>query len=875
MAAHHNAAHRNRGSSVKLQYTALFLLLAMAVLFQFRASVDVMVGLKGEESIPRPILIVRGGSNVIDRPLPHGTSAGLKSGDRILEIDGVPFVGFKQLYTNEATIHAVRESDGASQPITVRLKRTNRPSPIGATADFLYSLFLPGIMPWICLVLGFWVAFVRPRDPQAWLLLSVMLSFPHLIDVGQRGHWEDGLRQFSTVWRSLMLGIFPGAMAFFGVYFGERWSFDRKLPWLKWLIAIPSLAAAVIAAAHSVAQLENFDLARSLQPVAPYAALTPNLMTPFGIGFFFLAMGWKGTATENPDVRRRLRLLLWGAQIALGPLGLVLLIGLIRGVPPFRAVPFGVFLLALSFFLLFPLTLVYVIIVHRAMDVRVAVRQGIQYAFVRGGAAVFFVLVGIAILLSAILYSQSANLNRPNQIKVIAFGVLALFLLQRLRIQIARWIDKRFFRDAYDAERILSDLGEEVRTIVDPSKLAGTVGARIAQSLHIPRVAFLLAGDQGFRPAFALGYDRPPEVSFQSSAALIKQLTTAHDPVQIYFDDEDSWVYNTPDLTDAERENLRRLESQLILPLAVKEKLLGFISLSQKRSEEPYSGTDLRLLRSLASQTGLALENSRLTAAFAKEAAQRERLNREVEIAREVQERLFPQKIPKIQGLDCAGGCRPALGVGGDYYDFLVLPNDRLGVVIGDVAGKGIGAALLMASLQASVRAQALYAGRDVASLISQVNSLVYESSASNRYATLFYAQIDTKTLELDYVNAGHNPPLLLRKCADGLQVQHLDVGGTVVGLLPRFDYKQGTIQLQPGDLLVAFTDGISEAMNSRDEEWGEDNLIQAAGGAGNLSAPELIPVIVDAADKFAAGAPQHDDMTLVIVRVGEKTPAV
>jgi sigma-B regulation protein RsbU (phosphoserine phosphatase) len=193
------------------------------------------------------------------------------------------------------------------------------------------------------------------------------------------------------------------------------------------------------------------------------------------------------------------------------------------------------------------------------------------------------------------------------------------------------------------------------------------------------------------------------------------------------------------------------------------------------------------------------------------------------------------------------------------------LSDGRLGIVIGDVSGKGIAAALLMASLQASVRGQTLHQSKTLAQLISHVNTLIYEASASSRYATLFYAQIDPRTLALEYVNAGHNPPLLLR--ASG-QVERLEKGGTVVGLLPAFPYQQGELRLEVGDTLVMFTDGISEAFNAAEEEYGEDRLIEAMRRSADRTAGELIPYLIEDVDRFVAGAPQHDDMTLVIARV-------
>jgi sigma-B regulation protein RsbU (phosphoserine phosphatase) len=267
-----------------------------------------------------------------------------------------------------------------------------------------------------------------------------------------------------------------------------------------------------------------------------------------------------------------------------------------------------------------------------------------------------------------------------------------------------------------------------------------------------------------------------------------------------------------------------------------------------------------------AAQTALAQEVARLTTAMGREMAQRERLNRELEIAREVQEHFFPQRLPPVSGLDYCGRCRPAREVGGDYYDFLELPEGRLGIAIGDVSGKGVGAALMMAGLEASLRALARVV-HDPAELIERVNGLMYEASASNLYATLFYAQYDPGTRRLSYVNAGHNPPVVLRNRAGSYQVLRLETGGPVIGLLPH-RYQRGVFAHEAGDQVVLFTDGVSESMNARDEEWSEDRLIEFAKTCHGLSALEGVRRILAAAEAFAAGAPQHDDMTLVVLRV-------
>jgi sigma-B regulation protein RsbU (phosphoserine phosphatase) len=270
------------------------------------------------------------------------------------------------------------------------------------------------------------------------------------------------------------------------------------------------------------------------------------------------------------------------------------------------------------------------------------------------------------------------------------------------------------------------------------------------------------------------------------------------------------------------------------------------------------------LLSAVASQTGLALENAELTESVRREIAQRERLDRELEIAREVQQRLFPQKLPVVRGLDFAGYCRPAEGVGGDYYDFILLPDQSLAIAVGDVSGKGIAAALMMASLQASLRGQTIKPCETLSEMVSNINRLMYDASAENRYATFFYAQYDPATRALRYVNAGHNPPMLLR----GGEFIRLTDGGTVVGLFPEFPFREGLVHLERGDVLVAFTDGISEAMNAADEEFEEERLMAAVGKMEARTAAEMIGQILAEVDGFTAGAKQNDDMTLVVVTV-------
>ncbi len=280
----------------------------------------------------------------------------------------------------------------------------------------------------------------------------------------------------------------------------------------------------------------------------------------------------------------------------------------------------------------------------------------------------------------------------------------------------------------------------------------------------------------------------------------------------------------------------------------------------------PWKGHRTASGRLATASTSLAFENKWLTAQMLREVAARASSARELAIAAEVQQTLLPQECPQMSGLDYAGASRPALGVGGDYYDFIRFSENQLGIAIGDVSGKGIPAALLMATLRAYLRSQTDRAG-DPAQIIATLNRLLYESSSANRYATFLYAQYDASTGVLTYTNAGHNPPFVLRRHGNLSSIVRLDPCGPVIGFLLECSYTARSIVLEPGDLLLAFTDGISEAMNAGDEEWGEERLMELLCANSTLTARALIDRVMTEADAFAEGALQHDDMTVVAVR--------
>ena len=801
----------------------------------------------------------------------------IRLGDTLVSINGVRLNSILSL--RDATdrtrpggpfvyVYRSAQDPGHDRQATVTVPDKSRP--LWALLAQILTVLLPGVL----LVLGLYVVLARPDYPSAWCVLIILgftASFVLPVLFMPRAALAG-----SMVWQVLVQSLMPIALMYLGLYFPNRSTFDQRLPWLKWVFAVPLLAAMPL------------DLFRIEEAIYNWAKLLPyarlfkwqdgieTTASVLAISYFFAGIAAKISSASGDD-RRRLRILYTGSAIGLTPFLIILIISVLRNKAFDQAVPLGVLIASIVLFLTFPISLAYVVVVQKAIDLRILIRQGTQYVFARN------TLIAIRLLLTGWLAWQMIVLFRlhrePRNVEIVQLlGTIGLLFAFRtiLSKRLQRVIDQRFFREAYSAEQVLMELSDEVRGFIEAGPLMETVTQRIGETLHVDRIAVFLRSGDNFRLEFARGSLLEPggRLALPGTSKTIATLSQGRSPALVYQDDPSSWLV---DATDAERAALHDLSTELLVPLPGRGRLAGVMALGPKRSEEPYSRTDRALLQTVASQTGLALENADLLETLTAETAQRERMSREIEIAREVQERLFPQSYPEIECVDMAGYCRPAQVVGGDYYDLFRIENGpgasaRLGLAVGDISGKGISASLLMASLRASLRSLARVQNTggapDLASLMANVNDLVYEASASNRYATFFFADYDPSTRLLTYVNAGHNPPLLLREG----DVHSLEATGTVIGLLPHMGFAQAVVPVQPGDVLLAYTDGVSEAMNLQEEEWGEQQMVDAARhviteSGCNCNAQHLVECLIREADRFTGGAAQHDDMTLVVCR--------
>lgn len=304
---------------------------------------------------------------------------------------------------------------------------------------------------------------------------------------------------------------------------------------------------------------------------------------------------------------------------------------------------------------------------------------------------------------------------------------------------------------------------------------------------------------------------------------------------------------------------LQGVRSVLAVPLGVGENVFGIIYADSPIAEGRFTEDHLKVLTTLASVAAIRVENARLT----EEQFERERLERELQVASEIQQRFQPASAPQVAGYELQGISFPCYEIGGDYYDFIHKRNGNLVVALGDVSGKGTAAALLMSSLHAAVHAQFDTHG-SLAETISSINRYLVESIPANRFVTLFYADLNPQTGELAFLNAGHNPPLIVR--ASGTMEQ-LAAGGLPLGIMADADFREGRTTLNAGDVLVIYSDGVSEAVSPTGEEFGPTRLYESVARNLDASAAGIRDRIESALTKFAQGTPAADDITLVIVK--------
>lgn len=564
----------------------------------------------------------------------------------------------------------------------------------------------------------------------------------------------------------------------------------------------------------------------------------------------FLVLVLRSRAAKEPLVKRQLSLVIWGSGIGLGLLFVLVVLGatgLLGKAPELLTV--ALVQLAFLGLLLSPISFAYAFGRYRLLEVEGRLRRGTRYLLVTGVLlVVFFVLLyGIGNLLIG-------GLKLEGRSPTLAVALLLAMSIAPLHRRAQGAFTERMYPERRRLRAILDDFHARAATLADRSSLFARLEQSLREGMGITALVPAMV-EPGSERLLLPGKETLP---FAERGQLMRALRQRREPLLV----DELRASGRLVLDDAEDAWLASRRIGVILPLSLGETLQGLLFLVCDRHWDGLSVAGLEELRTLGGQVALECENLRLL----EETLDKRRLEEQLDMARKVQEGFLPRSLPKTPGLELAACFQASLEVAGDYYDVLALPEGRTLLAVGDVSGKGAGAAMIMANLQASLRSMARV-GVPLGEMVCGINDLIHANTRVEQFITFFAAIYDPLTHELRFVNAGHNPPRLIRAAGEA---NALDPVGPILGVFPGLKFAEQSVTLAPGDLLIAFTDGVSEAMNLADEDFGEERIVEVATPRRQEPPAQVMASIEQAVTAFRGERDLLDDYTLLVARVVE-----
>ncbi|MBN1449128.1 MAG: SpoIIE family protein phosphatase [Bacteroidetes bacterium] len=496
----------------------------------------------------------------------------------------------------------------------------------------------------------------------------------------------------------------------------------------------------------------------------------------------------------------------------------------------------------------------YSIIKHRLMDVTVIVKRSIIYGVVTAIIAAIYLAVvfGLGRMLGVILGETDNQLWT-----LIAFVIIAL-LFDPLKQRVQRIVDRFFYRERYNYQKALLEFSSELPRQINLEQILNSVVNRISSTMHVDKVSVSLCGENN--GCYVVSKNIPEElcVFSDSPGGVYELLERTRQPQSFALIEEDTRITDP-----ADRQKIIDSDIYLMVPMFLQDKLLGAVNVGPKLSGSVYSQEDIDLLSTVAGHAAIALENARLHRSEIND----QKIQEQLKIAQRIQQGLLPKDNPSNDRLDIDGVSIPAMTVGGDYYDYIELPGNRLLVAVGDVSGKGMSAALYMAKVQGMIRFAAQIYGSP-REILSSVNRLIYEGMERNSFITMILALFDLDAGTVTMCRAGHTQPLV----ALNGDMRFLGSDGMGLGLEPGdiFDrsLEENVHALKPDGLILLYSDGLTEAMDVDMKEFGEERVIDLVRKWSHCSSTELKNHLIEAIVEHRDGAEQNDDITLVVIRV-------
>ncbi len=758
----------------------------------------------------------------------HGRRAGLAHPQRVVEVEG-------RAVTRAADFQAILEKQSPENPLSLRTML-----PDGSTISYppvmvtpfqtkdLIRLFgVPYTLAFVYLALGFWVYTRRGQTTSGAAFAnfcastSLMLGLIFDLTTTHAG---------TAVW-TLVLALQGSLVIGLAMLLPVERAFMQQR---RWILLLPYVVSAALAgwSLHS--------LFLSPDPWAYIDAWRASyLYAAAGIAVLFGAMMYHQFKGGTAQVRQQARVIGWGSVFSFSPLG-VWFSAPVLGI----YLPFNNYLLLMPM-LIFPAFLAVAILRYRLWDVEVIINRTLVY-----GALT--VLIGgiytIGVLASQRIFDNMTGNSTPLGIAVSTLGIALLF--QPLRRNVQNLIDRQFYRKKYDAARTIASFGATLRDLADTGQVAARLRTVAMETLNPTHTGVWLKGDEFFELTPGPGELLPVE----------PDRIPLDDPLPAHLGRADgAEEIRGLNLDSPGLERLRKSGFALILPLVSQGELLGWVGFGPQAGDQGYSADDRALIDNLARQAAPAVRVVLLLRKREAEVAERERLEYELAVARKIQHALLPRALPHLHDWQCAVHYQPARQIGGDFYDFLTLPDGRIFFCVGDVVDKGIPAALVMAAARTILRTVARQT-ESPGEALARTNELLHPELPPGIFVTCLIGLLDPESGALELANAGHSPALHLQPGTSTL----LRVKGMPLGLMPAMSYEVLRLVIQPGELLLAYSDGLVEAHNPIGEIFGQRRL-QDIVAQGEPDCSRQIERLLAALSDFTGPSwQQEDDVTLV-----------
>jgi sigma-B regulation protein RsbU (phosphoserine phosphatase) len=767
--------------------------------------------------------------------VPDGVSdrAGIKNGDTLLKIDGKSFEGINaQSIINSVPLGDYAtyliERNGARFEVKVQILRVFN---IVYLAQFLLGLGF--------LIVGYIVIMTKPTGQT-----QRMFAHYSILSMLFFGLYVINGNPTEAMWIIVTLGIStsiskifapPIFIRFFFFFPIKKKAFNKK--WINWLLY--GLSCLLL----TIAFVGKFGTT----PLGLIGALVPYLFYVIGL-FIFVHSYFKVEKIR----RKQLRPILISIVIGISALAYTIVL--------FTLNPFAIFLtpvlsLPSLFILSVPIAFGYSIFRYRLMDIDLIVKRSLIYGTVTATIAAMYLLIVYGIG-NVIAYFLGTEENRL--LNIFAFVIIAL-AFDPIKRRTQKWIDRYFYQERYNYQRALLEFSQELPRQINLKQILDSIINRISSTMHVEKIAVVLCDDIEGCLSIAKNIDQSCCEFSNAEHGLIELLRTRQTPQSLALlgDESESIQINQHD-----KENILRSGIVLAVPMLLKDRLIGTINVGPKLSGRVYSQEDIDLLSTVASQAAIAIENSRLHMSE----IEKEKIQEELTLARHIQQSLLPKANPTFEGLDIAGISIPALSVGGDYFDYIQLGPKQFLIIVADVSGKGMSAALYMSKIQGMIQIAA-HMYHSPKEMLVHVNRRLYDGIERKSFITMILALFDLDKKIVKICRAGHNKAII----GTNGTLEHLNASGIGLGLErgPIFEQTLEEIQrpLTHNGLYVFYSDGLTEAMNEEGIQFGEENICSILNSHHGIPASALQQTVVAAAEKYRGTAEQHDDITIVVVK--------